>query len=100
MNAIQILRSLGPIDARSVRRDTLLRWILLMPLLFAPLLRWGAPALTTWLQQQAGFDLTPHYPLIMSFMVMMMPALVALSSAFCCSINATTRRSWRCKSRP
>ncbi|MGQ9815448.1 MAG: hypothetical protein ACUVR3_09910 [Candidatus Roseilinea sp.] len=82
MNAIQILRSLGPIDARSVLRDTLLRWILLMPLLFAPLLRWGVPALTTWLQQQAGFDLTPHYPLIMSSMVMMMPALVGTVIGF------------------
>ena len=33
MNALTILRSLGPIDSRVIRRDSMLRWMLFMPLL-------------------------------------------------------------------
>jgi len=47
------LRVLGPIDARSVGRDPLLKWVVLYPFLVALALRFGIPPLTAWLRAVA-----------------------------------------------
>lgn len=54
-------------DFKNVRRDSLLVWLPLVPLLVALLARWGIPALAAWLSAEAQLDLHPYYPLIMSF---------------------------------
>ena len=82
MNMIRALRALGPIDLRSVRRDALLRWIGLYPLLIALMSRWGVPALAAQLADQYELDLIPYYGLLMSFMLELMPLLSGMVVGF------------------
>lgn len=77
-----VLRSLGPIDVKSVRRDSMLRWLVAYPIALALLARWGTPPLTTWLGERYAFDLTPYYPLLMSVLVLVVPALVGCVVGF------------------
>jgi fluoroquinolone transport system permease protein len=77
MNALAILRTLGPIDARTLRRDSFLRWIVLLPLLLGAGLYWFVPALTQWLITEYDFDLVPYHTLITSYMtVLMVPVIL------------------------
>jgi fluoroquinolone transport system permease protein len=76
MNLRMIFTALGPIDLRNIRRDSLLPWMVAMPLAFAVLLRWGVPALTENLLAQNNFDLRPYYPVISAYFIVGMPALV------------------------
>ena len=71
-----VMRALGPIDLKSVRRDSMLRWLLWVPILWGLLARWGVPVLTSWLAERYAFDLTPYYPLIVSLLVLMTPTLL------------------------
>lgn len=82
MKAIKALKALGPVDARSVRRDTLLRWLIFYPVFMAIVMRLGVPPLTDKLIEQYQFDLAPYYTLIMSFLVVMMPNLVGVIIGF------------------
>ncbi len=82
MRAIDVLKALGPIDARSVRRDALLRWIVMYPLALALLVRWGAPALALWLAVQFQFDLTIYWALFMSFVLLMVPIFTGIVIGF------------------
>jgi len=68
MRAGVALRALGPIDLTSVRRDPLLRWMGLLPLLVALLVRWGVPFVG-----RAGFPLEAYSDLLGSFLLMMTP---------------------------
>jgi len=82
MTAIDIVRALGPIDAKSVRRDPLLRWLIFYPLLLAVLIRWGVPFLRSHLILRFQFDLYPYYPLLMSFVMLMTPMLAGTVIGF------------------
>jgi fluoroquinolone transport system permease protein len=75
MRAVGVLRALGPIDLASIRRDSLLRWMFVMPLLLAALVRYGLPVLAAWLVERHGFDLAPYSGLIGSLLVMVTPML-------------------------
>ena len=68
--------ALGPIDLKMVVRDSMLRWLAVVPFLFAFLFRYGVPALNDWLGERHGIDLTPHYPLLTSFLVLMVPTMI------------------------
>ena len=57
MQAAAIFRALGPIDLKSIRRDSLLRWMFLIPVLFALLFRWGTPPVGEWLARRFEIDL-------------------------------------------
>ena len=74
--AIAVVRALGPIDVRSVARDSMLRWLIGMPIVIALAFRWGVPAVSGVLAERYGFDLTPYYPLLTSFLVLMVPTLM------------------------
>lgn len=76
------IRGLGPIDVKSVMRDSMLRWMFALPLLIALLMRWGVPAVANRLLTQFGFDLEPYYALIASFMVLISPMLVGVVIGF------------------
>ena len=82
MNALQAVRALGPIDIRSIWRDSLLRWIFAMALGLGFLLRWGIPPLTVDLANDYGFDLAAYYPLVMSMMLPTLPILVGVIIGF------------------
>ncbi|HEX9653497.1 MAG TPA: hypothetical protein VGA99_07285 [bacterium] len=82
MNVMRALRALGPIDAKSVRRDSFLRWMLLYPIALALLIRWGLPVLTEFLRQRYDFELIPYYTLIMSFCVELVPMFIGMVIGF------------------
>jgi fluoroquinolone transport system permease protein len=82
MNALGLLRTLGPVDLRNVRRDPLLAWALVLPLVVALVLRWAVPALAAWLHARFGFDLIPYYPLFASAYVLVAPAFVGFIGGF------------------
>ncbi|ABU57084.1 hypothetical protein [Roseiflexus castenholzii] len=76
MNVMQTVRALGPIDVRGVRRDSLLSWMIFIPVFGALLLRWGLPLLTARLIERYALDLTPYYPALLGyFFVTMTPVI-------------------------
>lgn len=81
MNASRVLRALGPIDVASIRRDSMLRWMFAMPVLFALMFRGLAALASDWL---AGFgvDLAEYYPLIAALLVLLAPMLYGVVVGF------------------
>jgi fluoroquinolone transport system permease protein len=74
---------LGPIDARTVLRDSSLRWMLFLPFFTTMLIRYGVPPLTQSLIDQYGFDLSPYYPTIMAyFFIMLCPMIFSMLTGF------------------
>ena len=82
LNPTSVLRALGPIDIKSVLRDSMLRWLVAIPLAVGLLGRWGVPIVRAWVAEQFAFDLMPYYPLLMSFFVLMVPALLGTVVGF------------------
>ena len=74
--ATAVIRALGPIDVKSVARDSMLRWMIGTPIVLALVFRWGVPAFDGWFGERYDFDLTPYYPLLCSFLVLMIPTLM------------------------
>ena len=74
--ATAVVRALGPIDVKSVARDSMLRWLIGMPIVIALAFRWGVPVVRGVLAERYAFDLTPYYPLLTSFLVLMVPTLM------------------------
>lgn len=76
------IRTLVRIDLANVRNDSLLLGSAIGPLVMALLYRFGVPWLTDALARGTGFDLMPYYGLLMSFFLMMPPALVGMIVGF------------------
>jgi fluoroquinolone transport system permease protein len=75
------LRALAATDARNIRRDTLLRFLLLYPWVLGLLLRWLVPFATERLAGQV--DLVPHYNLIIAYFgILVTPQLSGLLIGF------------------
>jgi fluoroquinolone transport system permease protein len=71
-----VLRALGANDLTSVRRDSLLVYMLAIPPLMVVLARLFIPAATAYLSTNFGFDLVPYYPMLLSFFfVLQIPLL-------------------------
>ncbi len=64
MRAALALKALSLNDMRLVRRQALLAYMVVFPVLFALLARWGIPELAVWMEP--WFDLEPYYPLVVS----------------------------------
>lgn len=80
---LKILRSLGPIDLRGIRRDSMLSWMILIPILSALIMRWAVPALTIALIQRYDFNLAPYYPVLLAyFFVIMSPIIFSVLVGF------------------
>lgn len=78
-----VIKSLGPIDLRNVRRDKGIYWMLFLPILSALIIRYAVPPLTTGMIARYDFDLTPYYPVIMAyFFVIMAPITFAVLIGF------------------
>ena len=83
MNMITVVRALGPIDARNIRRDSLLQWMIIMPFFFAFLFRYGVPWIRTLLLEQFAFDLAPYYVLLVTYsFVILIPAVFGMVIGF------------------
>jgi fluoroquinolone transport system permease protein len=81
MALTSLIRGMGRTDLRQVRRDSFLRWLVLMPFGYALLLRFGGPALA---EQFAGrIDIPAFYPLAVSYvLVEMVPILIGVMVGF------------------
>lgn len=82
MTLTRAIRGLVPIDAKSIGRDPLLRWMVVMPVLMALLLRSLVPVVTARLQEQYAFALEPYYVLITSFMSLLAPMMAGIVIGF------------------
>jgi fluoroquinolone transport system permease protein len=82
MRLARAVVGLGPIDAKSVGRDPMLRWLILLPVFIALLMRWGVPAVTVRLREQFAFQLEPYYALIVSFVALIVPMLAGIVIGF------------------
>jgi hypothetical protein len=67
MSRLSILRGLGPIDAKSIGRDAMLRWVFLIPILIALMARWFLPSLLQQLETVLGVELLPYYQPLMAY---------------------------------
>lgn len=75
MRVAHVLRALGPIDAHSVRRDPLLRWMLAIPVVLGLAVRFGLPPLGRWMEGRFGIAIADYYPLLGSFLALAVPAI-------------------------
>lgn len=83
MNLNTVLRSLGPIDLRNIRRDGMVSWMVFIPLLMAALMRWGVPPLNARLLERYDFDLTVYYPVLLAyFFIGMCPMVLGVVIGF------------------
>ena len=76
MRGLAAYRSLGAIDLRNVARDPMLRWIVVLMPAFGLFFRFGTPPVAAALEQRLGFDLTPYYPLLMSFLPLVAAGMI------------------------
>ena len=67
MTVLSILQSLGPIDAKNIRRDALLRWIIVAPLVMALVIRWFMPILLQRVGAILQLDLMTYYESITAY---------------------------------
>lgn len=83
MNAIRAFQVLGPVEAHSVRRDALLRWMLLIPFAAALAARGLLPVLLARIEPWLPVSITPHYAALMGYgMLLLAPALVGMVTGF------------------
>lgn len=75
-----IALSLG--DLRNIGRDLILSISLFAPLLLTALLRFVIPVVNQYLLLNFDFNLTPHYPFILSFTLLLTPLLVGTATGF------------------
>lgn len=82
MTLPRLLARLGPFDAANVRRDALLAWVPLAPILFALAIRAGWSPLAAWLTARWGVDLAPYAPLVMGFLLLLGPTMAGMVAGF------------------
>jgi fluoroquinolone transport system permease protein len=82
LKAVRAIRALGPVDVMSIRRDPMLKYVLLFPIPMILVLRYGLPLLQVRLWQLFAFDISPYYMLTMSFMTLVMPLLIGAVVGF------------------
>jgi fluoroquinolone transport system permease protein len=69
-------------DAWSVGRDRLLRWTAVLTPAVGLLYRFAVPVIGDALRERFGFDLTPYYPLVASFLPLMATAMIGTVIGF------------------
>lgn len=83
MSGWYVLKGLGPMDAKSIGRDALLRWIILLPLFVALVARWFLPILLREVEVIVGLELLPYYrPLMAYILLLLVPNLVGFVTGF------------------
>jgi fluoroquinolone transport system permease protein len=82
LKTLHIFRVLGPVDLKNVRRDSMLLWIPLIPLMVALLFRIATPELETYTRTEFDLDIREYYPLLMSTFLMISPTMVGVIVGF------------------
>lgn len=75
-----VVLSIG--DWKNIRRDPLLIFSMFGILLLASLVRFGLPKLDTLIDTHTTFELTQHFPLIVSLVLLMTPLMIGLLYGF------------------
>lgn len=76
MKFATVLRGLGPVDLKSVSRDSMLLLISAGSLVLALAMRYGVPFATPHLQRLLAVDLANYTPLLMNFVLLIAPGMV------------------------
>ena len=77
------LQTLSSMDALSVSRDTLLRGMVIVPLMLAIAARWVFPPAIAQAGALLPFDLRPIYPQFMSYVLLLLaPAICGMVVGF------------------
>lgn len=76
------LGALAAADTRVLWRDPLLKWLVLLPVGVALLLRVLLPQAQVALLDSSGFDLRPYYPLVVGGYLMTAPGIVGMVVGF------------------
>lgn len=76
MHALQMIKGLGPIDAKSIRRDSMLRWLIVLPIFLALMTRWVFPMVIAGLGRAINLDLIAFYPVIMTYVLLMIAPMI------------------------
>ena len=82
MRVLASYRSLGAIDLRNVARDPMLRWVAVLTPLCGLLFRFAVPSIAAALEERLDFDLTTYYPLLMSFLPLMVAGMIGAVVGF------------------
>jgi fluoroquinolone transport system permease protein len=82
MRALAVHRALAAIDTRNVARDPMLRWLIVLTPAFGLFVRFGLPPMTRALDARFGFDLAPYYPLVMSFLPVVVAGMIGTVIGF------------------
>jgi len=83
MKLTTLMRALGPVDALSVRRDAMLRWMIFLPLLATLAMRLLPQLLLARLDGWLPFDLQALYkPLMGAIFLLLVPFLWGMLSGF------------------
>ncbi len=83
MNAMRAFQVLGPVEMRSIWRDPMLRWMLLVPLAAALAARGLLPVLLARIEPWLPVTVTPHYDALMGYgMLLLAPALIGMVVGF------------------
>lgn len=83
MRAFQILKGLGPLDAKTVGRDSLLRAVIGLPLMIALLTRLIVPMLAQQLGAATGFDVSTYQaPIMAGALLLITPTICGLVVGF------------------
>ncbi|MBX3057311.1 MAG: hypothetical protein KF770_12645 [Anaerolineae bacterium] len=75
MNALTIIKTLGPIDGRNTRRDPMLRWMLFAPLFLALIFRFVLPWGVQLAAVSFGVDARPYLPVFYAYIALLIPVL-------------------------
>ena len=82
MKGTAVFKALGPVDLRNVARDEMLRWMALIPLLIAVVVRYGWPIVVAQLQTRFQFDLLPYQTMLISYIVIASPIVFGVVIGF------------------
>lgn len=77
-----MFKSLLKADFINIKRDPILIFTIAGPILFTLLLKFILPFLTNTLLKELNFDLTPYYPLILGFSLILAPMTIGSMTGF------------------
>jgi fluoroquinolone transport system permease protein len=73
---LRAFAAFGRNDLRGVGRETLLIGVLVAPLVWITMVRFGTPAAERMLAAEYGFDLAPYHPLILTGFLLLTSAII------------------------
>lgn len=83
MTMLKLFAGLGPLDARSIGRDALLRWMLIVPLFVTVPMRLVLPAVLARIGVALSTDLLPLYaPIASAALLLLTPVLYGMVIGF------------------